>query len=354
MKKRNAVVLTAAALTATLFTGCTPSNGTAIITINGGKDKLTYGYVNFVCKFNQAMYDQMYVQTAGTDYWSRRQDSDSPTFETMIKRNIYSQIKHQYLTKKYASEVGVKLTSADKKKITQAAEKFIKGNSEKALDQMGATKEYAEDLMTYQTYYSKVQKKVEDEADVTVTDEEANQSTFTYALFSTQTDSSSSGSASTSSSSSSSAEMSDADKAELKKKAEKVASAEDFDKEAKAEGAETNTYSYTTAEKPSDDTVMNESVIQAAKKLKDGEVSDVIEVSDRGYYVIRMDKVHDASATKDKRNSLTEEKKEDAFNDKLSDWGKKVKFKRNNKLWKKIRFTDLFSSIEKASGDAQQ
>ena len=203
------------------------------------------------------------------------------------------------------------------------------------------TEEYVEDYLEYETYYEKVRGKLESEADDTVTDKEANQSTFTYALFSTKSDSSSSASGDS--------EMSAKDKAKLKAKAEKVAAAADFDKEAKAEKADTSTYSYTTAEDPADDEAMDEKVIAAAQKLQNGEVSDVIEVKDRGYYVIRMDKTHDESATKDKKKSLASQKREAAFNKQMNTWKKKIRFTLDKKLWKQIKFTDLFTT---ASGNA--
>ena len=98
-----------------------------------------------------------------------------------------------------------------------------------------------------------------------------------------------------------------------------------------------------------DDEAMDEKVIAAAQKLQNGEVSDVIEVKDRGYYVIRMDKTHDESATKDKKKSLASQKREAAFNKKMNTWKKKIRFTLDKKLWKQIKFTDLFTT---ASGNA--
>lgn len=346
-----AIALTTVACTA--LTGCAPKASEAIITIdnNGKKDELTYGYINFVCKYNQARIDQVDVQYMGQDYWSQTAQSSgsssdsSETNEESAKDYIYKNIQSQYLAKQNASKAGVKLTSDDKKKIEKAAKEFLSDNTAKAIKQVGATEEYIEDYLEYETYYQKVRNKVEADADVTVTDSDAKQSTFTYALFSTKSDSSSS-------SASGDSQMSASEKAKQKAKAEKVAAAADFDKEAKAEKADTNTYSYTTAEDPGSDSAMDEKVISAAKNLKDGEVSDVIEVKDRGYYVIRMDKTYDASATKDKRKSLESQKREDAFNKQMDSWKKNTKFTLNKKLWKQIKFTDLFSKKQTSSGDA--
>lgn len=344
-KTKAAAFITALVVAATaVFTACTPSNNATIININNGEEKLTYGYVNFVCKFNQAIYDQMYLNYAGKDYWSKRQDSTSPTFQSTTKSNIYSQIKHQYLAKKYAKSLGISVTADDEKAIKKAAKKFMTDNSEQAIKQVGATEEYVETLLEYQTYYSRVHDKLEDQADVTVSPSQYKQSSVSYVLFSTVSDSSASGDAKK--------KMSASDKAKLKAQAEKVAAASDFEAEAKAQKAEVQTYSFTTAEDPGTDPTLDEKVIQAAKKLSDGQVSDVISVSDKGYYVVRMDKTYDKDKSKTVRENLESEKKEDAFNDQMDKWEKKVTFKRDNKLWKQIQFTDLFTTPETSSGDA--
>ena len=66
-----AIALTTVACTA--VTGCAPKATDTVITIdnNGKKDKLTYGYVNFVCKYNQARIDQVDMQYMAKDYWNQ-------------------------------------------------------------------------------------------------------------------------------------------------------------------------------------------------------------------------------------------------------------------------------------------
>lgn len=344
MKNNKAAALAAMALVGTfVLSGCTAKATDTLINIDNGKAKITYGYGNFVAKYNQATYDQYYLQYMGQNYWS--QEQSGKTMEETVKDNVIDGIEEQYVDKLHAGDYDVKLTSSDQKKIKAAAKKFMSANSDKAKTQMGATEDYVEDLLEYETYQARVRQAVEDKTDVTVSDDEANQSTISYVYFST---------ASTTDASGNAKELTDDEKKALKKKAENVANASDFDKAAKAEDAKVETHSYTTKGKSSDDTVLGETVIDAAKKLtKEGQISDVIEVKDKGYYVLRMDKLLDKDATKKQKDSLTSQKKEDAYNKLVKQWKKKVNFDLNKKLWKQVTFTDLFSAkTTNASGDA--
>lgn len=343
MKRNKAVALASVALAGTfVLSGCTAKATDTLINVGNGKDKITFGYGNFVAKYNQAVYDQYYLQYMGEGYWS--QEQNGKTMEETVKENVIDGIEEQYVDKLHASDYDVELTSADKKKIKAAVKKFFSSNTDKAIDQMGATEEYVQDLLEYETYQARVRQKVEDQADVTVTDDEANQSTISYVYFST---------ASTTDASGNAVEKTDSEKAALKKQAENVAAASDFDAAAKKEGAKVETDSYTTKGDSSEDTVVGEDVINAAKKLtENGQISDVIEVKDKGYYVVRMDKLFDKSATAKKKESLTSEKKQDVYDKLVKKWKKSTGFDLNEKLWKQVTFDDLFTQKASASGDA--
>lgn len=343
MKRNKAVALASIALAGTfVLSGCAAKPSDTLIKVGDGKDKITFGYGNFVAKYNQAVYDEYYLQYMGEGYWSREQNGK--TMEDTVKDNVIDGIEEQYVDKLHAKDYDVKLTSDDKKKIKAAAEKFMSSNTDQAINQMGATEEYVEDLLEYETYQARVRQKIEDQTDVTVTDDEANQSTISYVCFST---------ASTTDASGNAVEKTDAEKAALKKQAENVAASSDFDAAAKKEGATVETDSYTTKGDSSEDTTVGADVIDAAKKLtKEGQISGVIEVKDKGYYVVRMDKLLDKDATSKKKESLTSEKKQAAYEKIVKKWKKSADFELNEKLWKQVTFDDLFTQKTTASGDA--
>lgn len=343
MKHTKAAALLSLALAGTIVLGgCAAKPDDTLIDIDNGKAEITYGYGSFVAKYNQASYDMYYLQYMGSSYWD--QEQDGKTMEDTVKQNVIDGMEEQYLDKLHADEYDVTISDDDKKNIEAAAKKFMSSNTQKALDQMGATQDYVEDLLEYETYQARVRSAYEDQAEVTVTDDEANQSSISYVLFST---------ASTTDSSGKTEELTDDEKKDLKKKAEDVAAASDFDEAVKDADETVRTHSYTTAAESSEDNVIPEEVIDAAKKLKEGEISDVIEVKDKGYYVVRMDKLLDEDATKTNRQTLTNQKKEEAYDAQIKSWKKKVTFSLNDKLWKQVKFDELFSQkTSDASGDA--
>ncbi|MQN02264.1 MAG: hypothetical protein DUD27_00465 [Lachnospiraceae bacterium] len=344
MRRNKAAVLVSMALVGTfLLSGCAAKSSDTLINIDNGKAKITYGYGNFVAKYNQATYDQYYLQYMGQNYWSQSQGSK--TMEETVKDNVIDGIEEQYVDKQHAGDYNVKVTSEDKKKIEAAAKKFISKNSSKAIKQMGATESYVKDLLEYETYQARVRNAVEDKASVTVTDDEARQSTISYVCFSTASTTDASGNAKT---------LTEAEKQDMKKKAENVANASDFDKAAKAAGGNVSTHSYTTNAKSYDSDVLGKDVIKAAKKLtKEGQISDVIYVKNRGYFVLRMDKLTDEKATKSKKKDLTSEKKQKVYEKLVKKWVKQANFKLDKNLWEQVKFEDLFTAKTKnASGNA--
>ena len=66
------------------------------------------------------------------------------TFEEDVKSDVMDSLQEQYLLVHHASDYGVELTEEEKSAIETAASQFLADNTEKAIEQMGATQEYVE------------------------------------------------------------------------------------------------------------------------------------------------------------------------------------------------------------------
>ena len=221
--------------------------------------------------------------------------------------------------------------------LDEIAKSFMSENTEKALDAVGATEEYAKTMMENQTYAARVKEQVEAEAEgkVEIKDDEVNQSTISYVLFSTDDVTRDDGEI---------VPLTKDEIAALKEQAEELSKTGDFDAIEKDSDSDLRvlTYSYTSAGNAADDDVLGEEVVAAAQGLKEGEVSSVIEVKDAGYYVIRKDAELDENATENKRKSIKSEKIEDYYNDKIDAWTAAITWTVDENLWKKVSFTDRF------------
>ena len=330
-----------------LLTGCgqlNPEDKLVTITNNGETDSVSLGYAYFVARYNQAVMDQYYGTYLSENMWSEDLYGNGNTMEEDTKNDVLDQLKEEYLCMQHADEYGVQVSDAEVSNIDELAKSFMSENTKKSLEEIGATEEYAKTMMLNQTYAARVKEQVEAEAEgkVTVTDEDANQSTISYVLFSTDDVTNEEGDI---------VPLTEEEIADLKEQAEKLSASGDFDAIKNDEDTDlrVQTYSYTTAKAAADDDVLGEAVISAAKELKEGEVSSVIEVKDEGYYVIRKDAELDESATASKRDNVKNEKIEEYYNDKIDEWGSAITWTVDENMWKKVEFTDRFVAVAGAS-----
>ncbi|MCR5640986.1 MAG: peptidyl-prolyl cis-trans isomerase [Lachnospiraceae bacterium] len=340
MARKFMTALTAATLVGTmLFTGCGASealDADATLVSVDGKEVISAGYGNFVAKYNQATYDQIYVQYFGSVVWDQQTGEGDETFEESVKTQIMDDLERYYVSGLHASDYNIALTDDQKKAIAEAAKKLMDANSEEAIQQLGATEEYAVRFMEEQTIAQQLQDAIEAEAEVNITDEEAEQSTISYVTFAnTKTDDAGN-----------TVELDKTELVALKESAEKLSAAADFAAEAEAQELTPQTYSYTKTADPAEDTTLGEAVIAAAQKLSDGETSAVIEVEGTGYYVVHMEATSDQEATATKRENLEKDARNTYYTDKMDAWKKDVDWKVDKKLWGKVTFKEYFTTPE--------
>lgn len=305
-----------------------------LVDIDDGAATIELGYGNFVARYNQAAYDMYYGMYFGDDVWSQEMTSSGTTFQDQTKDSIMEELKRIYVLNSKAEEYKVSISDEDNKKIADAAAKFMSNNSDEAIEQMGATEEYVIRMLTENTIAIRVEKAIKAEAKVSVDDDEAAQSTFSYAFFSTEATIDEEGN---------SIELTDDEKTAKKDAADAVAEAEDFDAAVTDQGEEVKTYSFSTNGN-SDDETLDATIIDAAKKLEDGEMSEVITVDEKGYYVVRMDKVSDSDATQSKKEALEEAQRNEYATTVIDKLTEAVKWTVDENNWSKVQFDKLFDT----------
>lgn len=327
--KKTAALFLAAGMAALAGCGQIDRDATAV-TINGGEDTISLGYVNFVAKYTQASYDLGYGSYLGTDMWEQDFYGTGNTMEEDVKSDLMDSLEEEYLLKAHAGDYGISLTEEETAAIEEAADQFMKDNTEDAVDQLGAASEYVKTMLEYQIYANKVGEAIRSQAQVTVSDEEARVRTFTYAYFSTQDTTDEEGNVTA---------LTDEEKAERKEMAQILTEGNNFMLGADTSGAEVETYSYSQS-----DTGMAEEVLQAADALSEGQVSSVIEVEDEGYYVVRLDSANDQEKTEENREKLLEEKKTRYLQDVIDQWKEDFSWEVDEKQWGKVTFDIPFAA----------
>ena len=228
-------------------------------------------------------------------------------------------------------DYGVELSDDMMAQIEETAAQFMADNTEEAIAQLGATKEYVEEMLYYTVLESEIQEVIESQATVTVTDADAAQRTFSYIMLS--------GVGETNEETGLYETYDEDTLAEKVKEAEAAVerAKTDFDAVAAEYGYEDNTYSYSP-----DDATMDAALLEAADTLKEGEISGLIEGTN-GYFVIRLDSEYDKEASEKNKASLIAAERVEYYEGVLAELVEATDIVVDEKQWAKVKFDSLFT-----------
>ena len=334
MKARRLLpLLMAAVLGVSVLTGCGNSIDAKSVGATLDGTEITMGFMNFMAKYQQAIYDGQFSSMFGDqDIWSQDLFGEGTDTETSVKKSVSENIENFYVLEKHMADYKVEITDEELAKMDEAAETFMNDNSKKAIKQLGATKEYVKEMLRLSTIQSKMRSAMDAEVDTNVTDEEAAQKTISYVQVGCKSKTDENGET---------VDYTDEEKANIKKEVEafQAAAADDFKTAAENAGY---TASEATFGDKDESYTLDDAVIEAAKKLKEGEISEVISTDDN-YYVVRMESLFDEEATENKKKSIVTDRKNDHYTEVLDGYKENVKYELNEDEWAKVKFDELFS-----------
>ena len=334
MIKRTAVVTLAGVMAAGMLTGCGSKtlDGTKTVATIDGTD-IPLGIVSLYARQQQEQTTAMYLSFMGSadNIWDTSDDSGETYGEQAVDSSLKA-VELMYLLKEKAADYNVEITDDEETAIADAASQFMSDNSEETIKELGVTEDQVKTLLELRTIQQKTHDSIVAEGNITVSDDEANQSSFTYVSISTSGD-----------------DITDDEKAEKKEQAQEILDKMKEDPTADmSEVAKEVDDSYSAVQgnftvKESDDedsSAYPEEVLTVLRGLTEGEVaSDIIE-TDTGYYVVRLDKVLDEDATASKRESLKSSKEEDYYTETTDGWLDDADVKEVKKVLKTLKITD--------------
>ena len=329
IKKLTALML-AGTLMVSALTGCGINKNATVAKL--GDEEISLGLVNFICRHQQATVDDNYTAYFKDDVWSQDLYGQGVTMQEDLKASVVEGVHELYTLKANADEYGVELTKDEKKKITQVAEAFLADNSKEALDEMGATQEIVEEMLTLYTIKSKMHEAIIKDVDTNVSDEEANMRAYTMVEISTSSYTDENGQT---------VEYTEEQIKEIKDKTKKLAEDVKGGKELK-KTAESYGFSATTGTYDADNEELDETVKAQMDKLKEGETSGVIS-TDTADYLVKIDKDTDKEATEENKKSIIEHRQDDKYNEVLEGWQEDDGWKVYEKQLAKIEFKNHFT-----------
>lgn len=330
MKKSTRVLgITAGMMAALFLTGCNAKDTDTVATVYG--TPVTVGEAGLFATYQQAQYEAFYSMYLGTTVdWSQTYEGDK-TMEDQTKEGVLEQFKKMQIVASHAADYNISISEEEQVKIEEAATKLIEANDEKTQKALHMSKESAVSLFETYYLYNKVSEAMVADVNTEVSDEEAAQKKMSYIEFSL---------AGTTDEEGNTVELTEEEKAAVKAKAEAVVTAG----AAEMENAITGTdYSVLEATFDEESDTLDTAVYEAANKLKEGEMSSVIE-TETAYYVVRLDSNFDKEATESKKETIVEERKTEAFDKVYEGWEtEEDAFVLEESAWKSIRFKDKIS-----------
>ena len=297
------------------------------------------GVVSLYAREQQQQTTTMYLNYMGSadNIWDQTAGDDSDeTYGDQAVTSSLESVEKMYILKEKAADYNVELTDDDEAAIADAASQFMAANSEETIKELAVTEDQVKTLLELQTIQKKMYDPVVAEGKITVSDDEANQTTFTYVSISTSGD-----------------DITDEEKKTKKEQAQEILDKMKEDPTADmseiAKGVD-DSYSavqgnFTTKESEDEDEdsgseAYPDEVLKVLRGLKDGEVADNIIETDTGYYVVRLDKINDEDATASKRESLQNSKESTYFTDTTAKWLDEADVKAVKKVIKTLKITD--------------
>ncbi len=160
-------LLLAAVMGISVLTGCGGIDGKKTgATLDG--EEISLGFMNFMARYQQAIYDGQFSGMFGTGFWSQDLFGEGTDAETSVKKTVAENIETLYLLEDHMEDYKVEVTEDEQAKIDEAAKKFMESNSEAAIQQMGATEEYVGQMLRLNTIQRKMRKAMDAEVDTKV------------------------------------------------------------------------------------------------------------------------------------------------------------------------------------------
>ena len=361
---RNSIISKTVAIavsSAVLFAGCGINQNEVLATLDG--ENITVGVANFMAQSRAAMVEANLLQYYGEAMWSQDMDGSGTTLETQFKDDLLEEIEELYILNKHAADLGVALSDEDEAAITSAAASFVDQNSGKALGRLGAAESTVADYFRLAKIRSLVVNAIKAQADTVVSDEEANQKTFSYIRVpedytpSEDEDTDADTEASEDTEAEESTDTSEEGDAEVNEEyAVDVAvgiavMASGMTLEEIVEGnddlsVQSGSYGAADLSEDGNSTSFDLSILQALEGYTEGQVSeDPLVVEGDGYYIVRLDSLYDEAATAAKRESVITQRQTDLYDETYEGYREAADWTVNESVWAKVKFDNLYTVV---------
>ena len=333
--KKFVALLLAGALCLSAFTGCGANPEDTVATL--GEETVEFDVANFLVKYQKSSVEDMYAMYGMT--WDTDLYGNGTTLEDDFKDSAMQLLHDLYTLKNHMSDYSVEITAEDEAAIKEAASAFLAANSEAAIEELGATQEVVEEVLTLYTIQAKMYNAIVVDADTNVSDEEANMRGYSLVTISIDGEYDENYQF---------VEYTDAEVAVLKETAKEME--KQLASKSLEEAAESLGYEVTASAYQKGDTTIDATLLAAMDALKEGEVSKIIE-TEKALYFARVDADTDKDATESNRQSIIAQREADLYEKVLAAWQENDGWIVDEAVVEKIDFHNVLTQVEESTED---
>lgn len=314
-----AVVMTTA-LAAGSLAGCSGvsmDKYSSTVAATYGDQDIYLDEANFFLRYQQwtqeAMYwDMITAYTGYTDLWTYPSGDGEKTMGDALKERVMAQLLQTRILNEHASDYNVELTDADRDLVAEAVQAVRTNFADEFFQYTNPSDEDMTTWFEQNALASKVWQAVKDAAEVTVTDEECQEFTLSYVLVPYPSEDSDTDETTAADGEESTPALEGEDLAN--EVLSRLQAGEEFSAFEDELGVKSTTTSY--LKNATDNTT---DLFLRGVTMATGDV-EMFESTDNGWYVVKCDSDLDEEATEKQRETATNDKKEEAFNEVYTAW----------------------------------
>lgn len=327
-------------MSAGMLTGCGEKkevlDGTkTVATVN--ETEIPAGLLSLCAHIQQAQTSALYKMYMGSDdgIWDMIADEETgETYGTQALDDCLEQLEMMCIMKEKAADYGVEISEEELTKISEAAAAFISENEETAIAEMAVTEDQVKEYLELSVYSDRVYNAILDEAEISVSEEEAQQSSFSYVSITTAGE-----------------ELTEEDIEKLKEQAQEILDQmkadpqADMDEVAKGVDESLSGLTGTFAANPKEGEEEEYSaypteVLEVLRGLEDGQVADELIETEDSIYVVRLDLKNDEEATATEMESLEQEQRAAHYDELSEQWKEEAEISVVEEVKSQIEITD--------------
>jgi len=298
-----------------------------------GEDSIDLEEAVFYTRMLQEQWEESYYEYAGSGMWQEEFDEEGRTFAQVLKQDVMDTLTGIHLLCSHAEEYDTALTQEEKAVVAERAASFMKSNTPAVLEAAGATEELVEELLLENQLAAKAAAAIQESYTPEINEEEAAVGKMTYCLFSTMGTYDAEGNHTA---------ATEEELAEIRREAGEFAVRAKELRDIAEAGEE---FSHTVIDVYYNDNTdggAHPLVAETARGLELLGVSDVLETED-GYYIVQRVSDYDEEASREYKESLILQAKEEYQNTLMETWKEETPLVIDEALWDTVRIEEMLT-----------